>query len=103
MRRTNTIVCIISLLLIVMNVFIHFVLKEWRESEPMLVTSNDAQSGIAPAALFAITWLLNSIATGTLFLITVVQGIISKKIFNIYTLLVMGLIIFTFFVPPFLN
>lgn len=96
MRKIKIIVTIICIVMILANLYIQYDINEYKENTPNYGTAN---SGIGVAAVFIISLLINSIISCILLLKTLIIGFETKKIKNLYTILILGLIIFTFCFP----
>ena len=96
MKKLNIIMTIICVILILVNLYIHYDISEYKRNTPNYGSAN---SGIGVAMIFMMSWAINSIISGILFLITIIAGFKTKRITNLYTLLTIGLIILTFCIP----
>ncbi len=100
MKIFNIIVTIFCVLLIFIAFYMSYGLEFEREHfEP---GENQAQAGMGIGITLMIYFALNSILTGILFLSLLITALVKGKIKNIYVLVNLLLIIFTFFLPIYL-
>lgn len=96
MRNLNIVVIVICIILMVILLYIDYDLNEFKNNTPNYGSAN---SGLGVVVIFGTTLIVNSIICGILFLITIIIAIKKKRILNLFTLLTIGIIIFTYNFP----
>ena len=92
----NIIITIVCIVLILVNLFIHYDISEYKRNTPNYSSAN---SGIGVGMIAMMLLLVNSIITAILFLIAIVVGLKTKRITGLFTLMTIGLILLTFSIP----